>query len=47
MIGAQNIANSAIDALSGQVSEWYDAVDSALTQSEIVNGTYKYHKAIP
>lgn len=47
MIGAQNIANNAIDALSGQVSEWYDAVDSALTQSEIVNGTYRYHKSIP
>jgi len=46
MLGVQNQEPTIMDALQGQVQDWYEAVDSSLTSSDITPGTYVYEKAV-
>ena len=45
MFAPQNQTPNVIDALSGNLSEWYNAVDEALRTSEIIPGEYEYTTA--
>ncbi|KAI5529339.1 hypothetical protein TVAGG3_0321660 [Trichomonas vaginalis G3] len=46
MYAAQNITPTVLDAMNGNVSEWYNECDNAIRRSEIVPGTYEYTTAV-
>ena len=45
MFAPQNQEPNTIDAVSGSLTEWYDAVDEAIKVSEIIPGNYEYTTA--
>ena len=42
MFAAQNQEPSIIDALSSNITDWYNAIDEGLRKSDIIPGTYEY-----
>ena len=42
MFAVQNQEPSIIDALSSNITDWYNAIDEGLRKSDIVPGTYEY-----
>lgn len=46
MFAPQNQQPTVIDAMTGTLQDWYDAVDVALKTSEIIPGNYEYSTAI-
>ena len=42
MFAPQNQQPNVIDALSGSMEEWYEAVDDAVKKSDVIPGNYEY-----
>ena len=42
MFAPQNQQPNVIDALSGSMEEWYEAVDEAVKKSDVIPGNYEY-----
>ena len=45
MFAPQNQQPNVIDAVSGNLEDWYDAVDESIKLSEIIPGHYEYTTA--
>ena len=45
MFAAQNQQPNVIDAMSGNLQDWYNSVDDAVKASEIIPGNYEYTTA--